>query len=187
MSHTQKLIVHRNSTISRMNIVLEDLRAQREGLLGLGFWALLVYRFGHARFVIGSRLARAPWTLVYMVLHKLVEIFCGITIASRAHIGRRLSIEHHGCIVIHGASVIGDDCLIRQGVTLGNAGPGDFQCAPRIGNRVHIGAGAKVLGDITVGDDVVIGANAVVVHDIPSNCVVGGVPAIVLKTNHASG
>jgi serine O-acetyltransferase len=166
-----------------VNIICEDLHAQREGLLGLGFWALLVYRFGHARFVIKNRLIRAPWTIVYLVLHKLVEIFCGISIGSHAHIGRRLSIEHHGCIVIHGATVMGDDCLIRHGVTLGNAAPNDLSAAPRLGSRVHIGAGAKVLGRITVGNDVVIGANAVVVSDVADNSVVGGVPATVLKTN----
>jgi serine O-acetyltransferase len=116
------------------------------------------------------------------VLHKLVEIFFGITIGSSARIGRRLSIEHHGCIVIHGATVIGDDCLIRHGVTLGNTGSDDATGAPRIGNRVQMGAGAKVLGSITVGSNVIIGANAVVVHDVPDNSVVGGVPARILKT-----
>jgi serine O-acetyltransferase len=166
-----------------MNIIREDLRAQREGLLGLGFWALLVYRFGHARFAIGNKLLRAPWTVVYVVLHKLVEMFFGITIGSHAQIGRRLSIEHHGCIVIHGATVIGDDCLIRHGVTLGNTGPSDSWGAPRIGSRVQIGAGAKVLGDIAIGNDVIIGANAVVIRDVPDKSVVGGVPARILKTN----
>lgn len=183
MSHTPNLSVHRNTTISGMNIIREDLRAQREGLLGLGFWALLVYRFGHARFMIGNKFIRAPWTIVYIVLHKLVEIFCGISIGSRASIGRRLSIEHHGCIVIHGATVVGDDCLIRHGVTLGNTGPDDRSGAPRIGSRVHIGAGAKVLGSVTVGNDVIIGANAVVVHDVADHSVVGGVPAVLLKAN----
>jgi serine O-acetyltransferase len=182
MSHIGNLSVHTDTTISGMNIVREDLRAQREGLLGLGFWALLVYRFGHARFVIGNRMLRAPWTVVYVILHKLVEIFCGISIGSRARIGRRLSIEHHGCIVIHGATVIGDDCLIRHGVTLGNAVHDDLSAAPRLGDRVHIGAGAKVLGGITVGNDVIIGANAVVVRDVPDHSVVGGVPATILKT-----
>jgi serine O-acetyltransferase len=182
MSHTANQIVHRDTTISGMNIIREDLRAQREGLLGLGFWALLVYRFGHARFVVRNKLLRAPWTVVYMVLHKLVEIFCGITIGSSARIGRRLSIEHHGCIVVHGATVIGDDCLIRHGVTLGNAGADEAAGAPRIGNRVQIGAGAKVIGSVTVGNNVIIGANAVVVHDIPDNSVVGGVPARIIKT-----
>ncbi len=164
-----------------MNIILEDLKSQREGLLGLGFWALLVYRFGHARYVVKNRILRAPWTIVYMVLNKLAEIVCGICIGSAATIGRRLTIEHHGCIVIHGASVIGDDCLIRHGVTLGNTGYDDPLGAPRIGDRVQIGAGAKILGRVSIGDDVIIGANAVVVHDVPAGSAVGGVPARPLR------
>jgi serine O-acetyltransferase len=161
--------------------ILEDLKAQREGLLGIGFWALLVYRFGHARFVIRNKIVRAPWTIAYIILNKLVEIFCGICIGGTASIGRRLSIEHHGCIVIHGAAVIGDDCLIRHGVTIGNTGFEDPFGAPVIGSRVQFGAGAKVLGRVRVGNDVIIGANAVVVRDVPDNAIVGGVPARVLK------
>jgi serine O-acetyltransferase len=169
-----------------MNTLLEDLKAQREGLLGLGFWAILVYRFGHARFVIENKIIRAPWTIVYIILHKLIEIICGITIGSTAVIGRRLSIEHHGCIVIHGATVIGDDCLIRHGVTLGNTGFEDPFGAPKLGHRVQIGAGAKILGRVSVGNDVIIGANAVVIRDVPDNTVVGGVPARTLSTRAAT-
>jgi serine O-acetyltransferase len=161
--------------------IFEDLRAQREGLLGLGFWALLVYRFGHARFVIRNKIMRAPWTIVYVVLNKLVEIFCGICIGATATIGRRLCIEHHGGIVVHGAAVIGDDCLIRHGVTIGNSSAEDPTGAPSIGNRVQCGAGAKILGRVRVGNDVIIGANAVVVKDVPDYAVVGGVPARILK------
>jgi len=160
-----------------VNKLLEDLKAQREGLLALGFWALLVYRFGHARFVIKNKIIRAPWTILYVILHKLTEIFCGISIGSTAKIGRRLTIEHHGCIVIHGDSVIGDDCLIRHGVTLGNTGFKDLYGAPTLGNRIQIGAGAKLLGRITIGDDAIVGANAVVTRDVPEHAVVGGIPA----------
>ena len=181
MSHAAALTVYKNTTISSMNMLLEDLKAQREGLLGLGFWALAVYRFGHARFVVRNKILRAPWTIVYMILSKLTEIVCGITIGSSATIGRRLCIEHHGCIVIHGATVIGDDCLIRHGVTIGNSGYEDPFGAPKIGNRVQMGAGAKILGRITIGDGVIIGANAVVVDDVPDNTAVGGVPARPLK------
>jgi serine O-acetyltransferase len=164
-----------------MNILWEDLKAQREGVFGLGYWALLVYRFGHARYRIKNKILRAPWTIAAAVLGKLVEIVCGITIGSSARIGRRLCIEHHGCIVIHGASVIGDDCLIRHGVTIGNSGYDDLFGAPTIGNRVQIGAGAKILGRIHIGDGVIIGANAVVVRDVADDSVVGGVPARQLK------
>jgi serine O-acetyltransferase len=175
------IVIETKAPTIRMNIVCEDLRAQREGILGLGFWALLVYRFGHARFVIRNKVLRAPWTLLYVILHKLVEIFFGITIGSAAVIGRRLSIEHHGGIVIHGATIIGDDCLIRHGVTLGNSGAASPDAAPKLGHRVHIGAGAKVLGGITIGDDAVIGANAVVVDDVPPGAVVGGIPAKIIR------
>lgn len=161
--------------------VLEDLRSQREGLLGIGFWALLVYRFGHARFAIRNKVLRAPWTIVYIILNKLAEIFCGIVIGATATIGRRLCIEHHGCIVIHGNAVIGDDCLIRHGVTIGNSGRDDPFGAPTIGDRVELGAGAKVLGRIRIGNDVIIGANAVVVSDVPDFAVVVGVPARVIR------
>jgi serine O-acetyltransferase len=170
-----------------MMLVLEDLKTHRERALALGFWALVVYRFGHARFVIRNKLLRAPWTVVYIVLHKLVEIFCGISIGSTARIGRRFEIEHHGCIVIHGAAEIGDDCLIRQGVTIGNSGADDPLGAPKIGNRVHIGAGAKLIGRITIGDDVIVGANAVVVRDVPAAVIVAGVPATIKKQRFANG
>jgi serine O-acetyltransferase len=164
-----------------MNRLIEDLKAHREGLLAAGFWAVIVYRFGHARFVIGNKWLRLPWTILYVVLSKLIEIFCGITIGSTARIGRRFSIEHHGCIIIHGSVVIGDDCMIRQEVTIGNSRADDPLAAPTIGNRVEIGAGAKILGRITIADDVIIGANAVVVRDAPANAIVAGVPAKVIR------
>lgn len=164
-----------------MNIILEDLKAQREGLLGLGFWAILIYRFGHARFAIKNRWLRAPWTIIYTVLNKLVEMFCGIAIGATAKIGRRLRIEHHGCIVIHGAAEIGNDCLIRHDVTIGNLGRVDPLGVPKMGDGVEIGAGAKVLGRITIGAGAIIGANSVVLRDVPERAVVVGVPARVVK------
>jgi serine O-acetyltransferase len=164
-----------------MWIIAEDLRAQREGLLGLGFWALVVYRFGHARKAVRNRILRFPWSVIYFVLNKLIEIVCGITIGADARIGRRLHIEHHGGIVVHGASEIGDDCMIRHGVTLGNSGNADPTGAPRLGNRVEIGAGAKILGRVSVGDDAIVGANAVVTCDVPPGAIVGGVPARIIR------
>jgi serine O-acetyltransferase len=158
----------------------EDLRVAQEGILSLGFWALQVYRFGHLRYRFKSKLIRWPLAAVHLVLFKLAEIFCGVTIGVQAKIGRRLIIEHSGAIVVHGKSVIGDDCIIRQGVTIGNRRLDRPMDAPHIGNRVNIGAGAKILGGVRIGDDVDIGANAVVFKDVPSGALAVGVPARII-------
>lgn len=162
---------------------LEDLRAAREGLFSLGFWALQIYRFGHLRYRYQTRLVRYPLGGLHMVLAKLAEVVCGVTIGVSAKIGRRLVIEHSGAIVVHGHAVLGDDCIIRQGVTIGNRTMDRPLDAPRIGNRVNIGAGAKILGAVQVGDDVEIGANAVVISDVPAGAVAVGVPARIIQRN----
>lgn len=162
-----------------MNTFFDDLKAYREGLLAQGFWALQIYRFGHARFKYQLKLVRWPWAIVHTLLSKFSEIFFGIFIGPKAKIGRRLVIEHFGSIIIHGESIIGDDCSLRQGVTIGNRNGNAPLEAPSIGNRVNIGAGAKLLGKITIGDDVDIGANAVVIIDVPANHIAVGVPAII--------
>jgi serine O-acetyltransferase len=95
-----------------------------------------------------------------------------------ATIGRRVVIEHQSGIVIHGNSVIGDECVIRQGCTLGNKTLDRPHDAPRLGNRVNVGAGAKILGAVTVGDDAVIGANSVVLKDVPAGMIAVGLPAM---------
>jgi serine O-acetyltransferase len=161
---------------------LEDLSVAQEGVLSLGFWALQVYRFGHLRYRFQSKVVRYPLAALHLVLAKLAEMLCGVTIGVAAKIGRRLVIEHSGAIVVHGNTVIGDDCIIRQGVTIGNRRMDRPMEAPRIGNRVNIGAGAKILGAVQVGDDADIGANAVVITDVPAGALAVGVPArIVLR------
>ena len=159
----------------------DDLRASREGLLSLGFWALQVYRFGHLRYRFSSRPIRFLLAAFHLVFAKLAEILCGVTIGVSAKIGRRLIIEHSGAIVVHGNAVMGDDCVIRQGVTIGNRRMDQPFAAPHIGNRVNIGAGAKILGAVCIGDDAEIGANAVVLHDVPANAVAVGLPARVIR------
>lgn len=162
----------------------EDLKVAREGLLSLGFWALQVYRFGYLRYRFSSKLVRYPLGAIHLVLAKLAEIVCGVTIGVSARIGKRLIIEHSGAIVIHGNSVIGDDCIIRQGVTIGNKRLDDPFGAPVIGDRVNVGAGAKILGRVHIGNDVEIGANAVVIHDVPDGAIAVGIPArIIIRKN----
>lgn len=159
----------------------EDLRVAREGVLSLGFWALQVYRFGHLRYRFNSPLIRYPLGVVHLILAKLAEMFCGVTIGVSARIGKRLIIEHSGAIVVHGCAELGDDCIIRQGVTIGNRYLHDPLGAPIIGHRVNIGAGAKILGRVRIGDDAEIGANAVVIKDVPAGAVAVGVPARILQ------
>ncbi|WP_020162402.1 serine O-acetyltransferase [Cycloclasticus pugetii] len=162
-----------------MKYFFDDLTVYREGLLAQGFWALQIYRFGHARFKYTSKFIRLPWGAIHLFLSKLSEIFFGIHIGVKAEIGRRLVIEHFGSIVIHGASSIGDDCVIRQEVTIGNRQMSSPLEAPIIGSNVNIGAGAKILGQVTIGDNVDIGANAVVISNVPTLHIAVGVPAII--------
>jgi serine O-acetyltransferase len=143
-----------------------------------GFWALLLYRFGRWRYSIRTRWIRAPFSFIYKFLKFFSEMLLGIELPCEAVIGRRFVIEHSGAIVISGDAVFGDDCVVRQGVTVGLRNR-NHRGSPHIGDRVDIGAGAKLLGNIRVGNDVAIGANAVVLCDVPDGCIAVGVPAVV--------
>jgi len=143
-----------------------------------GFWALVLYRFGRWRYTIRTRWIRAPFSFLYKFLKFFSEMLLGIELPCEAVIGKRFVIEHSGAIVISGDAVFGDDCIVRQGVTVGLRNR-NRRGSPRIGDRVDIGAGAKLLGNIRIGNDVAIGANAVVLCDVPDGCIAVGVPAVV--------
>jgi serine O-acetyltransferase len=153
-----------------------------------GVWALLVYRVARAmRVRYGSHVARLPrpvrvivtaWGLLGL---RVAEIVTGIELPPDVEIGPRLRIWHGGNIVINPGVVIGADCVLRQGVTIGNAridGP-----VPRIGNGVNIGAYAQILGDVAIGDGANIGAMAVVLRDVPAGATAVGVPARIIERN----
>jgi len=150
-----------------------------------GFWALLVYRFGRWRYGFRSALIRKPLSAIYHVLYKMVQVMTGIELPCETVIGRNFVIDHFGGIVVSGYASFGDDCRIRQGVSVELARVAD-PCAPIIGNGVDIGAGAKVLGRIRIGDGVSIGANAVVLTDVPSGCIAVGVPAVIRRRSSFS-
>jgi len=157
--------------------IRSDLRAY-EGRFGAqGFWAMVVYRFGRWRYGVRPVVLRKALSLVYHVVYKLVQIVTGIELPCEAEVGRNFIIDHSGGIVISGDARFGDNCRIRNGVVVGLAHV-DERGAPVIGNNVDIGAGAKVLGRIRVGNDVLIGANAVVTKDVPDGSVAVGVPAV---------
>jgi serine O-acetyltransferase len=145
-----------------------------------GFRALAVYRFGVWRMKVSPKFLRAPLSVFYRMMFRYVRNHYGIELPYSAQVGRGVIIEHQSGIVIHGDSIIGDDCIIRQGVTIGNRYLDRPLEAPRLGARVNVGAGAKILGAVTIGDDAVIGANAVVLQDVPAGCLAVGIPARIL-------
>jgi serine O-acetyltransferase len=157
----------------------EDWRTHDKQLLRQGLWVMVVYRFGRWRYTIRQRWIRVPFSAIYKLLKLLSEILTGIDLPCEAIVGRRFRIDHFGGIVISGDTVFGEDCVVRNGVTVGLRNTGQ-RGSPVIGSRVDIGAGAKVLGPIRIGDDVAIGANAVVLIDVPPNSIAVGVPARVL-------
>lgn len=150
-----------------------------------GFRAIAVHRFGVWRMSLPSKLLRAPFSVLYRMLFRKVRNTYGIELPYTAKLGRRVIIEHQSAIVIHGYCEIGDDSILRQGVTLGNRYLEKPLDAPKLGARVNIGAGAKIFGAVTIGDDANVGANAVVLIDIPAGATAVGIPAKIIKTKPA--
>jgi serine O-acetyltransferase len=149
-----------------------------------GLWALLQYRIASA--VFHSKLPQIAKDAVLFALtlwRKLIEVLTGISIAHQADIGPGLYIGHFGNIFIGGEVTIGEECNIFQGVSLGISGRGGERGMPSLGDRVYVSPNAVVAGRVKVGDDVVIGANSLVISDIPSGRVVIGVPARAVSTS----
>lgn len=158
------------------NNIRADLQAYQGNWGAQGFWVMLVYRFGRWRYGVRPLLLRKLFSLIYKFLYKCVQIVTGIELPCEVEIGRNFVIDHFGGIVISGYAKFGDNCRIRNGVVVGLANVNE-PCAPIIADNVDIGAGAKVLGKITIGSNVLIGANAVVIRDVPDNSIAVGVPA----------
>lgn len=139
-----------------------------------GFHAILLHRFAH--WLYGAGLPLLP-----RVISQISRFLTGIEIHPGATIGRRFFIDHGMGVVIGETTEIGDDVLIYQNVTLGGTGKEKGKRHPTIGNHAVIGTGAKVLGNILIGDNVKIGAGSVVVKPVPDNCTVVGVPGRVVR------
>jgi serine O-acetyltransferase len=139
---------------------------------------MIVYRFGRWRYGVRPTLVRKLCSLLYKILFKFVQILTGIELPCEAIVGRNFVIDHFGGIIVSGYARFGDNCRIRNGVVVGLRRI-EEPYAPVIGNNVDIGAGAKLLGRIKIGDNSIIGANAVVLDDVPENSVATGVPAII--------
>jgi serine O-acetyltransferase len=117
----------------------------------------------------------------------VARFFTGIEIHPGATIGRRVFIDHGSGVVIGETTEIGDDVLLYQGVTLGGTGNEKGKRHPTLGNRVVVGTGAKVLGNIRIGDNVKVGAGSVVVHPVPDNSTVVGIPGRVVRVRPEEG
>ncbi|HEX9780236.1 MAG TPA: serine O-acetyltransferase [bacterium] len=156
-----------------------------------GLEVILAYSGLHV--VIAHRIAHGLHRLRVPVLPRLImtwaRVFTGVEIHPAARIGRGLFIDHGMGVVIGETAVLGDDVTLFQGVTLGGTGKERGKRHPNIGSRVVIGAGAKVLGNITVGEHSIIGANAVVIRDVPDHSTVVGVPGRIakIKDRHFQG
>jgi serine O-acetyltransferase len=160
------------------DLIREDFATHHRDPWRQGVWVMLVYRFGRWRYGVRPALLRMLLSFLYRWLKILSQILTGIDLPCEVVVGRRLKIEHFGGIIVSGDTVIGDDVVLRHGVTLGLRRT-DQPGAPTIGNRVDIGAGAVILGKVTIGDDAVIGANAVVLTDVPPGALATGVPATI--------
>ena len=134
-----------------------------------GFHAVLFHRFAH-------RIYGAGWFTLARVVSQFSRSLTGIEIHPGARIGRRFFIDHGMGVVIGETVEIGDDVLIYQGVTLGGTGKDTGKRHPTLGNSVVVGTGAKILGNIRIGDHVKIGAGSVVVRPVPDHSTVVGVP-----------
>ena len=137
--------------------------------LSAGFQALMAYRTAHTL---------KNWRIPFLpaLLRRTSIAFCGIDILPQAVVNGGCYMPHGLGVVIGGTSVVGRDCTILQGVTLGEARFSETAC-PTIGDRVTLGAGATLLGGISVGDGAFVGAGAVVLEDVPANHFAVGVPA----------
>ncbi|MBK9171094.1 MAG: serine O-acetyltransferase [Bryobacterales bacterium] len=145
-----------------------------------GFHAVLWHRFAHFLQQLGV-------PLLPRFISQLNRALTGIEIHPGARIGRRFFIDHGMGVVIGETAEIGDDVLIYQGVTLGGTGHDKGKRHPTLGNCVVVGAGAKVLGNIEIGDHVKIGAGSVVVHAVPAWCTVVGVPGRIVRSRGDDG
>jgi serine O-acetyltransferase len=145
-----------------------------------GFHAILLHRLAHKLY--GWRVPLAP-----RVISQTGRFLTGIEIHPGATIGRRFFIDHGMGVVIGETAEIGDDVLLYQGVTLGGTGNEKGKRHPTLGSHVVVGSGAKVLGNIKIGDNVKIGAGSVVVHSVPDNSTVVGIPGRVVRTRTEDG
>ncbi len=161
----------------------EDLKKypSRPFLKEQSIWAIAIYRWGRAINRRNDGVLKKILTAIYWPTFRFVETLTGISLPKDAEFGPGLRIWHFGNIFINSGAIVGKNCTLRQGVTIGNRhenGP-----IPVIGDNVNFGAYAQVLGGVKIGNNVNIAAMSVVLIDVPDNATVAGIPAKIVKIN----
>lgn len=168
--------------------IREDRRSHVYGIWSPGFQVLAVHRFG-----VWARSLPSPLRIVLDRVYRMLSVplrnIYGIELPATVEVGRQVVLGHQSGIVIHPLSVLGDRCIIRHNVSIaavvGSDDPRWAKQAPRLGNDVRVGAGAMIMGDITIGDGARIGPNVVVTTNIPAGAVVAVEPPRVLRPRSA--
>lgn len=146
-----------------------------------GFWASLQYRVAHYIYSkVKWKFFKFPLLFLALIWQKIIEIMTGISIPASVKIGHSFYIGHFGGIIINAKTVIGNNCNISQGVTIGVSGNGEKRGIPVLGNEIYIGANAVIAGKIIIGNNVLVGACSLVNSSVNDSAVVLGVPAIVI-------
>lgn len=151
-------------------------------LLEFGTLAVIVHRFGRWVYKIKIPVIRQLMIFIYLVVNTLCLAITGIHVHRESDVGPGLVIHNSNCIFIL-ATKIGHSCTVNQGVSVASVRGTGW---PTLGNNVYLGAGCKVMGGITVGDNVVVSANSLVIADVPSDCTVLGVPARIISRQTVS-
>jgi len=152
-----------------------------------GLWALIVYRINNK--IYNSKLPKLikrTLLVLGLLFQKFIEVVAGISIPYSAQIGKEFYIGHFGGIIINSKAIIGNNCNISQGVTIGISGKGENRGVPTIGDNVYIGVNSVVAGPIHIGDNSVIAANSLVTKDVLPNTTVMGVPAIKVSDKNSA-
>lgn len=152
-----------------------------------GFWAIFQYRIANFVYQLKIPVLKQLLLVVCLVWQKIIEVITGISIPSSVKIGHSFYIGHFGRVIINAKAVIGNDCNISQGVTIGVSGLNENRGVPKIGNNVYLGANCVVAGDIFIGDNVLVSACSLVIKDVESNRVVSGVPAVEISSKGSKG
>jgi serine O-acetyltransferase len=170
--------------------IRQDIRAAKERDPAAPTTLQVIFAYPGVHAIWGHRISHWLWNrgarVVARVFAELTRILTGVEIHPGAILGAGLFIDHATGVVIGETAEVGDDVTIYHGVTLGGTGADTGKRHPTIGDRVIIGAGAKILGPIKIGDDSRIGANAVVVKEVPSSSVVVGVPGQIVSRQQPS-